>query len=111
MCTWKSSSIPGTRPPRAARRLLRSPAMLDRDGSVDRQHLDVKDRADRALRGGNPGEALPLYTSLLRQVTVLEAGLYESWLDGAAAAYRALGRMREAGYALVALRRYAEAER
>jgi hypothetical protein len=85
--------------------------MLDRDGSVDRQHLDVKDRADRALRGGNPGEALPLYTSLLRQVTVLEAGLYESWLDGAAAAYRALGRMREAGYALVALRRYAEAER
>src|SRR4051794_15176338 len=85
--------------------------MLDRDGSVDRQHLDVKDRADRALRAGNPGEALPLYTSLLRQVTVLEAGLYESWLDGAAAAYKALGRLREAGYALVALRRYAEAER
>jgi hypothetical protein len=85
--------------------------MLDRDGTVDRQHLDVKDRADRALRAGNAGEALPLYTSLLRQVTVLEAGLYESWLDGAAAAYRALGRMREAGYALCALRRYAEAER
>jgi hypothetical protein len=85
--------------------------MLDRDGTVDRQHLDVKDRADRALRAGNPGEALPLYTSLLRQVTVLEAGLYESWLDGAAAAYRALNRMREAGYALLALRRFGEAER
>jgi hypothetical protein len=85
--------------------------MLDRESTVDRQHLDVKDRADRALRAGNAAEALPLYTSLLRQVTVLEAGLYESWLDGAAAAYRALGRTREAGYALLALRRFSEAER
>jgi HEAT repeats len=85
--------------------------MLERDGAVDRQHLDVNDRADRALRAGNAAEALPLYTSLLRQVTVLEAGLYESWLEGAAAAYRALGRTREAGYALLALRRFADAER
>jgi hypothetical protein len=85
--------------------------MLDRDGTLDRQHLDVKDRAERALRAGNAAEALPLYTSLLRQVTVLEAGLYESWLDGAAGAYRALGRTREAGYALLSLRRFAEAER
>src|SRR5204863_6814791 len=85
--------------------------MLDRDSSVDRQHHDVKERADRALRAGNAAEALPLYTSLLRQVKVLEAGVYDSWLEGAAAAYRALGRTREAGYALLALRRFTEAER
>jgi hypothetical protein len=85
--------------------------MLDRDGALDRQHLDVKDRADRALRAGNAAEALPLYTALLRHVSVLEAGLYESWLEGAAAAFKALGRTRESGYALLALRRFAEAER
>jgi tetratricopeptide (TPR) repeat protein len=77
----------------------------------DLQELDVKDRADRALRAGNAAEALPLYTSLLRNVTVLEAGVYESWLDGAAVAYQALGRLREAGYVLIALRRFSEAER
>src|SRR5438045_7164191 len=85
--------------------------MLDRDGTIDRQHLDVKDRADRALRAGNGTEALSLYNSLLRHVTVLEAGLYESWLEGAAGAYRTLGRTREAGHVLFALRRFGEAER
>jgi tetratricopeptide (TPR) repeat protein len=85
--------------------------VLDRDGALDRQDLDVKDRADRALRAGNAAEALPLYLSLLRNVGVLEAGLYESWLEGAATAFGALGRTREAGYVLMSLRRFAEAER
>jgi tetratricopeptide (TPR) repeat protein len=85
--------------------------VLDRDGALDRQDLDVKDRADRALRAGNAAEALPLYVSLLRNVAVLETGVYESWLDGAATSFTALGRTREAGYVLMALRRFAEAER
>jgi tetratricopeptide (TPR) repeat protein len=85
--------------------------VLDRDGTLDRQDLDVKDRADRALGAGNPGEALPLYTSLLRNVAVLESGVYESWLDGVASSLLALGRAREAGYMLLALRRFPEAER
>jgi hypothetical protein len=85
--------------------------VLDRDGTLDRQDLDVKDRADRALRAGSPGEALPLYTSLLRNVAVLESGVYESWLEGVAASLSALGRAREAGYMLLALRRFPEAER
>src|SRR5437762_14367005 len=80
--------------------LLPSATVLDRDGSLDRQDLDVKDRADRALRGGNAAEALPLYLSLLRNVSMLEVGVYESWLDGAATAFAALGRTREAGYVL-----------
>src|SRR5262245_7935465 len=77
---------------------------------LHREDMDVKDRADRALRAGRANEALPLYTSLLRKVTVLEGGIYESWLEGAQAAYLALGRKREAGYVLIALRRFAEAE-
>jgi tetratricopeptide (TPR) repeat protein len=85
--------------------------MFDRDGGLDRQDLDVKDRADRALRAGKAAEALPLYSSLLRKVDVMGAGLYEGWLEGAAACYQSLGRTREAGYVLVALRRFAEAER
>ena len=59
--------------------------MIDREGALDRQDLDVKDRADRALRTGNAAEALPLYTSLLRNVAVLEGGVYENWLDGVSA--------------------------
>jgi hypothetical protein len=84
---------------------------VERDGGLDPQDLDVKDRADRALRAGNAAEALALYASLLRQVTVLEGGVYESWLEGALAAYQALQRPREAGYVLIALRRFGEAER
>jgi hypothetical protein len=85
--------------------------VLDREGALDRQDLDVKDRADRALRNGNAAEALPLYASLLRNVAVLEAGVYESWLDGVATSLAILGRAREAGYVLMSLRRFAEAER
>jgi hypothetical protein len=91
--------------------VLPSSLVLDRDGALDRQDLDVKDRADRALRAGNAAEALPLYLSLLRNVGVLETGVYESWLDGVASAFTSLGRTREAGYVLMALRRFAEAER
>ena len=85
--------------------------VLDREGALDRQDLDVKDRADRALRAGNAAEALPLYASLLRNVGVLETGVYEGWLDGVQSALQALGRTREAGYVLMALRRFGEAER
>jgi hypothetical protein len=76
-----------------------------------REEIDTRDRADRALRGGRPREALALYGSLLAKVQVFDAGLYESWLEGALAAYHVLGRRREAGYALLALRRFSEAQR
>ena len=51
------------------------------------------------------------YATLLAKVSVFEPGLYESWLEGALAAYQALGRNREAGYVLLGLRRFAEAQR
>ncbi|HET6282862.1 MAG TPA: HEAT repeat domain-containing protein [Polyangia bacterium] len=76
-----------------------------------RDEIDTKDRADRALRAGRPREALGLYGTLLTRVQVFEAGLYESWLEGALAAYQALGRSREAGYVLLALRRFSDAQR
>ena len=76
-----------------------------------REEAELKERADRALRSARPGEALSLYRSLLRRVTVFEAGLYESWLEGALSAYQASGRGREAGYVLLALRRFSEAEK
>ncbi|HEY2901571.1 MAG TPA: HEAT repeat domain-containing protein [Polyangia bacterium] len=76
-----------------------------------RDEIDAKDRADRALRGGRAREALGLYSTLLGRVQVFEAGLYDSWLEGALAAYQALRRGREAGYVLLALRRFAEAQR
>jgi len=78
---------------------------------ASREEIDTKDRADRALRSGRPREALGLYGTLLARVQVFQAGLYESWLEGALAAYQALGRSREAGYVLLALRRFAEAQR
>jgi hypothetical protein len=76
-----------------------------------REETELKERADRSLRTARPAEALSLYRSLLRRVTVFEPGLYESWLEGALVAYQALGRTREAGYVLFALRRFADAER
>jgi hypothetical protein len=76
-----------------------------------RDEIDTKDRADRALRAGRAREALGLYGALLIKVAVFEPGLYESWLEGALAAYQALGRNREAGYVLLGLRRFAEAQR
>src|SRR5262245_47020866 len=76
-----------------------------------REEAELKERADRAMRSARAGEALSLYRSLLRRVTVFEAGLYESWLEGARSAYQAAGRQREAGYVLLALRRFADAER
>src|SRR5258708_4331430 len=76
-----------------------------------REEIDAKDRADRALRSGHVREALGLYSALLGRVQVFEAGLYDSWLEGALAAYQVLRRGREAGYVLLALRRFAEAQR
>ncbi|MDX2022222.1 MAG: HEAT repeat domain-containing protein [Deltaproteobacteria bacterium] len=75
-----------------------------------RDEVEAKERADRALRTGRPAEALGLYKSLLSRVAVFEPGLYESWLEGAMAAYRALGAKRAAGFILLALRRFAEVE-
>jgi HEAT repeat protein len=75
-----------------------------------REDIDLKERGDRALRAGRAMEALALYRSLLRQTEVFEPGVYESWLEGALTAYKAMGRKREAGYVLLALRRFADAE-
>jgi tetratricopeptide (TPR) repeat protein len=85
--------------------------VLDGSGTLEPEDLDVKDRADRALHAGNAGEALSLYSTLLRKVAVLESGIYDSWLDGAAAAYLALGRTRQAGCVLLSLRRFSDAEK
>ncbi len=80
-------------------------------GHLDRRDADVHERADRALRENRPAEALPLYLSLLRHVGVTAPGAYDRWLDGALAAFQALGRTREAGCVLLALRRFGDAER
>jgi tetratricopeptide (TPR) repeat protein len=72
--------------------------------------LHTRERADRALRSGRPREALAHYWHLLENVKATRAH-YDSWLDGAVGAYLALNRTREAGYVLLGLRRYAEAQR
>lgn len=72
--------------------------------------VHARERADRALRAGRAGEALGLYWQLLAGVRA-DRTHYDSWLEGAVSAYLALGRTREAGYALLGLRRYAEAQR
>lgn len=75
-----------------------------------REQILRKDRADRALRAGRGREALGEYTRLLADVQVFEPGLYEIWLEGALGTYRALGRQREAGYVLLGLRRFGDAQ-
>jgi len=72
--------------------------------------LHTRERADRAQRAGRPREALGHYWQLLESVKATRAH-YDSWLDGAVGAYLALNRTREAGYVLLGLRRYAEAQR
>jgi len=76
-----------------------------------REEADLKESADRAMRGGRPDVAWPLYLDLLGRVQVFEAGLYESWLEGAYAALQALNRRQDMGTALLGLRRFAEAQR
>jgi hypothetical protein len=75
-----------------------------------REEIETKERADRALRGGRADEALRLYQVLAGKVAVFEPGLYESWLEGALTAYKALGRKVEAAYVLMALKRFSDAE-
>jgi hypothetical protein len=75
-----------------------------------RVQIHTRERAERALRAGRAREALGLYWQLLGE-TKTEGGHYDAWLDGALGAYLALGRTREAGYCLLGLRRYAEAQR
>ncbi len=76
-----------------------------------REELDIKERADRALRSGHPREALALYGTLLPRVQAFGPGVYDGWLEGTLGAYQALGRRREAGYVLLALRRFLDAQR
>ncbi len=76
-----------------------------------REEIDLKERADRALRAGHPAEALGLYDVLLGHVQVFAPGVYDGWLEGALGAYQALGRRREAAYVLLALRRFTDAAR
>src|SRR4051812_18091779 len=85
--------------------------MSDRNAALEAHELDVKDRADRALYAGNASEALTLYSSLLRNVSIIDASVYDGWLEGMAAAYQRLGRTREAGYVFLYLRRFGDAER
>jgi hypothetical protein len=75
-----------------------------------RVEIHTRERAERALRAGRAREALGLYWQLLGETTT-EGSHYDAWLDGVVGAYLALGRTREAGYGLLGLRRYAEAQR
>jgi hypothetical protein len=72
---------------------------------------ELRQRAERALRGARWREALGLYAKLLEKVEIFDARRYDGWLEGALAAYEALGRTGEAGYVLFGLRRFAEAQR
>jgi len=72
---------------------------------------ELRQLAERALRGGRWQEALGHYGKLLAKVEVFDVRRYDGWLEGALTAYQALGRTREAGYVLLGLRRYAEAQR
>jgi tetratricopeptide (TPR) repeat protein len=72
--------------------------------------IHTRERADRALRAGRAREALGLYWQLLENVKATRSH-YEAWMDGAVGAYLALNRTREAGYLLLSLRRYSEAQR
>jgi len=74
------------------------------------EQITTRQFAEQALRKGRAREALGLYLKLL-QHDKTDGRDYEAWLDGTAAAYLALGRGREAGYVLLALGRYAEAQR
>ena len=74
------------------------------------EQIQTRQWAEQALRKGRPREALVLYRKLLEHDKT-EGRHYEAWLDGTAAAYLALGRAREAGYVLLALGRYGDAQR
>jgi hypothetical protein len=73
--------------------------------------VDLRQRAERSMRGGRPREALALYNTLLAKVEEYSAGRYDGWLEGVLSAYEQLGRPREAGFVLLGLRRFAEAQR
>ena len=77
----------------------------------NREEIDLKERADRALRAGRPQDALVAYGLLLARVQVFGAGVYDSWLEGALAAYQAAGRKIEAGFVLLGLRRFSDAQK
>src|SRR5262245_46312412 len=74
------------------------------------EQIQTRQWAEQALRKGRPREALDLYRKLLAQDKT-EGRHYEAWLEGTAAAYLALNRGREAGYVLMTLGRYGEAQR
>jgi hypothetical protein len=73
--------------------------------------VKLRQRAEQAMRTGRPREALALYNKLLENVAIYSAGRYDGWLEGELAAYEQLGRTREAGFVLLGLRRFAEAQR
>ncbi|MDB4980527.1 MAG: lyase domain protein repeat-containing protein, partial [Myxococcales bacterium] len=75
------------------------------------EEVELRQRADAALRGGRAEDALRLYGELLAKVEVFDAARYDGWLEGELAAYERLGRTREAGFVLLGLRRFAEAQR
>ncbi len=74
------------------------------------EEIHTRERADRALRAGRAREAFGLYWQLLGNVKAARAH-YESWMEGAVGAYLALDRKPEAGYLLLNLRRFSEAQR
>ena len=74
------------------------------------EQIQTRQWAEQALRKGRAREALELYRKLLKHDKT-EGRHYEAWLDGTAATYIALGRGREAGYVLLTLGRYGDAQR
>jgi tetratricopeptide (TPR) repeat protein len=65
--------------------------------------------AELALREGRPAETVALYRRLLDNVGVL-GGVYEQWLGRLLVACRGAGQKTAAGYVLMTLRRFDEAQ-
>ncbi|HVZ74390.1 MAG TPA: HEAT repeat domain-containing protein [Polyangia bacterium] len=75
------------------------------------EEVDLRQRAERAVRAERFPEALSLYGELLARVETFEAARYDAWLEGELTVLERLGRAREAGFVLLGLRRFGEAQR
>jgi tetratricopeptide (TPR) repeat protein len=76
---------------------------------LTREEIALQEEAERALREGRPAQAISAFLRLLNNVRVL-GGAYENWLARMLAGYQVLGQRHMAGYLLLALQRFDEAQ-
>ena len=108
-----TAGVAGARTADKRRRALEIVEEAARGASVDApptEQIQTRQCAEQALRKGRPREALALYRQAARARQDRGRAL-RGVARGTAAAYLALGRGREAGYVLLALGRFAEAQR